>query len=642
MTISAFPTPYTPFRGFANDGSPLSGGLLWSYAAGTNTPLVTYQDPGQVTPNLNPIVLNARGEAPVFLPPNVAYKFLLTDSLGNTIPGWPIDNLELTQLITLFGGIDTGSTNAYILTFTTPQSAYTNGTVIYWIPANNNSGASTMNVNALGIVSIVNPNGTPLGANQIVAGQMTQIIYYNGQFQLVSIGNFTGSTIGTFGPETAIPSASTTDLGSALAHVVLITGTTTITSFGTSASLSAPIYIVRFSGGLTLTYNPSTMLLPANSSIITTAGDAAVVEYLGSGAWKVLVYQIFSGANPNTKVKPSDTAITSNAVLTADPDLVSNSLVIGRYSFELYLVFDGPAAGGFQWTNGGTAVDSRGLMPALAYGWVNAGAYGPKSDTFYSTTITYTTIGTAADANQVLYKGTMLVGTAGTLSISWAQASSNASPTTLRAGSYLNTTLLNTGSSVSNVTRQYTTGTGTETVPSGYNTVTIEVWGGGGGGGNGRLARPSPPLYAGGGGGGAGGYCRSVVTVTGLGGDTVTYSVGAGGAIATIGTLSSVTAGTLAMTTMTASPGAGGASASGFASGAGGAGGAAVGGTVVNTTGGSGQAGYQTSDGSGTGAAGGQVTGLFGSGGGGGMGGGGSPAAGNVGLSGLIIFSYSV
>src|ERR1700675_1776976 len=106
MTILAFPTPYSPFRGFTNDGGPLAGGLLWSYAAGTNTPLVTYQDPGQASPNANPVVLNARGEAPVFLPPNGAYKFLLTDSLGNTIPGWPIDNLELNQLITLYGGVD--------------------------------------------------------------------------------------------------------------------------------------------------------------------------------------------------------------------------------------------------------------------------------------------------------------------------------------------------------------------------------------------------------------------------------------------------------------------------------------------------------------------------------------------------------
>ena len=249
MTISAFPTPYTPFRGFNNDGTPLSGGLLYSYAAGTNTPLATYQDSGMVSPNTNPIVLNARGEAPVFLPANVAYKFNLTDSVGNQIPGWPIDNLELTQLITLFGGVDTGSTNAYIsCTFNSPRTNYVNGTVIclgsfeqqyrgldhqcewLWGGIHRQSQWHTFGSQS---DLIAGPDGPDHPITTVSSSS-----YQSGTSQ--------APTIGTFGPETAIASAATTDLGSALAHVVQITGTTTITSFGTSASLSAPIYVVRF------------------------------------------------------------------------------------------------------------------------------------------------------------------------------------------------------------------------------------------------------------------------------------------------------------------------------------------------------------------------------------------------------------
>jgi hypothetical protein len=200
MTILAFPTPYSPFRGFANDGTPLAGGLLWSYAAGTNTPLVTYQDPGQVSPNANPVVLNARGEAPVFLPPNVAYKFLLTDSLGNTIPGWPIDNLVFPQLITLYGGVDTGSANTYIINFTGNFSSLTNGIFVYWVPANTNTGPSTINVNNLGVVSILNTDGSALGAGEIVANGIVSVIYFNGNWYLTSaVGSVpkTGSFAGT-------------------------------------------------------------------------------------------------------------------------------------------------------------------------------------------------------------------------------------------------------------------------------------------------------------------------------------------------------------------------------------------------------------------------------------------------------------
>lgn len=187
MTILAFPTPYTPFKGFTNDGSPLAGGLLYSYAAGTNTPLVTYQDPGMASPNANPTVLNARGEAPVFTPPNVAYKFLLTDSLGNTIPGWPIDNLILSQLITLYGGVDIGSTNAYILNFTSNFTSLTDGIVLFWIPSHTNTGASTLNVNGLGAVNIVNANGTTvLTSGEITANQPATVLYQGGNWLLIS------------------------------------------------------------------------------------------------------------------------------------------------------------------------------------------------------------------------------------------------------------------------------------------------------------------------------------------------------------------------------------------------------------------------------------------------------------------------
>lgn len=89
MTAQLAPVPV--FKAFNNDGTPLAGGLLHTYAAGTSTPQATYIDSTQSTPNLNPVVLNARGEAFVWLNPALIYKFILTDSLGNTI--WTEDNI---------------------------------------------------------------------------------------------------------------------------------------------------------------------------------------------------------------------------------------------------------------------------------------------------------------------------------------------------------------------------------------------------------------------------------------------------------------------------------------------------------------------------------------------------------------------
>jgi len=288
MTTAAVLSPSPIQKFWANDGTPLVGGTVTTYAAGTSTPIATYTDYTALTPNSNPITLNYRGEASIWLLPNVAYKFVVNDSLGNTIS--TTDQITVSQLLTLFAGVDTGIANNYIVNFIASFSALANGIVLYFVPANNNTGASTLNVNGLGVIPIINVDGSALGANQITAGQMVEVVYYNGNWQLITISAFSGSTIGTFGISTTIPSASTTDLGSATAHVVLVTGTTTITSFGSSASLSAPIYMVRFSGALTLTAGVA-LILPGAANIPVQAGDSLIAQYLGSGNWTVLSFQ---------------------------------------------------------------------------------------------------------------------------------------------------------------------------------------------------------------------------------------------------------------------------------------------------------------------------------------------------------------
>ena len=48
----------------SSTGVPLSGALLYSYAAGTTTPLATYSDVALTIPNTNPVVANAGGVFP--------------------------------------------------------------------------------------------------------------------------------------------------------------------------------------------------------------------------------------------------------------------------------------------------------------------------------------------------------------------------------------------------------------------------------------------------------------------------------------------------------------------------------------------------------------------------------------------------
>ena len=88
-TTSLSPTPKLQF--FDLNGAPLSGGLLYTYAAGTTTPLATYTDSTGNFANTNPIVLDSRGEANVWLS-GAIYKLALYTSVGVLI--WTVDNIN--------------------------------------------------------------------------------------------------------------------------------------------------------------------------------------------------------------------------------------------------------------------------------------------------------------------------------------------------------------------------------------------------------------------------------------------------------------------------------------------------------------------------------------------------------------------
>ena len=88
-TTSLSPTPKLQF--FDLNGAPLSGGLLYTYEAGTTTPLATYTDSTGLIANTNPIVLDSRGEANVWLG-TASYKLALYTSANVLI--WTVDNIN--------------------------------------------------------------------------------------------------------------------------------------------------------------------------------------------------------------------------------------------------------------------------------------------------------------------------------------------------------------------------------------------------------------------------------------------------------------------------------------------------------------------------------------------------------------------
>ena len=95
MSVFLSPVGGAGAQFFDNNGNPLTGGKLYTYAAGTTTPQVTYTTSAGNVAHANPIILDAAGRVPgsseiwlQFAP----YKFLLKDSNDVTLGTW--DNVS--------------------------------------------------------------------------------------------------------------------------------------------------------------------------------------------------------------------------------------------------------------------------------------------------------------------------------------------------------------------------------------------------------------------------------------------------------------------------------------------------------------------------------------------------------------------
>jgi len=86
MSVNLSPIGGAAAQFFDNNGNPLAGGKLYTYAAGTTTPLATYTTSVGNIPHTNPIILDSAGRVPggqIWLTDgSVDYKFLLETSFS--------------------------------------------------------------------------------------------------------------------------------------------------------------------------------------------------------------------------------------------------------------------------------------------------------------------------------------------------------------------------------------------------------------------------------------------------------------------------------------------------------------------------------------------------------------------------------
>lgn len=137
--MSANPLIPPKFRAFDANGDPLVGGKLYSYEAGTTTPLATYTTRAADVPNANPVVLDANGEANVWLGPGTDYKLELQNSASAV--QWTIDNVPAgVQEDATADVVATDPGGRLSLTSGTPVTSgdVAGATAVYWVPYKHN------------------------------------------------------------------------------------------------------------------------------------------------------------------------------------------------------------------------------------------------------------------------------------------------------------------------------------------------------------------------------------------------------------------------------------------------------------------------------------------------------------------------
>ena len=114
-----------------SSGNPLSGGKLYSYSAGTGTPRATYTTRAGSVANANPVILDANGEADVWLTAGVDYKFSLYSSTD--VLQWTVDNFPSPAETSTTDSVVTDPGGRLTVTSLTPvtTSDATGGTVYY-------------------------------------------------------------------------------------------------------------------------------------------------------------------------------------------------------------------------------------------------------------------------------------------------------------------------------------------------------------------------------------------------------------------------------------------------------------------------------------------------------------------------------
>ena len=228
----------------------------------------------------------------------------LADGVAHT------DALNLGQLqdgYGVFQATDSGSANTYAIALTPAVTGYVAGQMFTFKAANANTGASTLNVNALGTKDLKKNHDVALASGDIEQYQLVTAVYDGTRFQVISQlanapGSMTSWTLsGDSGSNQTIANGDTVDIagGAGIATTAGSTDTVTVAVDSTVARLNAAntwaaaqqgrTYTASISGSTTLDFTYQNFILTFTGNVTLAnpsteaAGQSGVITIIQDG-----------------------------------------------------------------------------------------------------------------------------------------------------------------------------------------------------------------------------------------------------------------------------------------------------------------------------------------------------------------------
>jgi hypothetical protein len=194
-----------------------------------------------------------------------------------------------------------------------------------------------------------------------------------------------------------VTAATTTDICASPAAVQTVSGTTTITGFG-SACAVGQIKKLIFSSATPLTYDATSLIIPGQRSYTTTAGDLAEAIYLGSGHWRISNITKIDGSSVVNPSVPLGAIVYGDFGTIPAKALIAAGQAISRASYPDYLAAVTRAQSGTL-TAGNNTVTSVSNTAGLGFGMPIEGTGVQSGTTITSVTSSTIVMSKTATAN---------------------------------------------------------------------------------------------------------------------------------------------------------------------------------------------------------------------------------------------------